>query len=140
MFERYLAKQMTPQTIGSGIRSFRHDSDFGVVERQDFRGFFTLREILSISKLRNGANGRPFSTNELFGGELIYKALIHGAPLMHIASDIFVIFDGETVEEIVNIERLIEVFPRGLPRNRRQAVTWLSYVTWLAKEKYGYKR
>lgn len=143
MFEKYLSKRMTGLEICRDFVSHRQQSLYGEVERQDFRDLLTLTEILSLSKVRNGANGRQYRIDEMFKGERLYKALIHGATVMHISGDIFSIVDGNPrspLEEPVNLKIIEEVFPRGLPRTRRHMVTWLHYISWAAREKYGYRR
>lgn len=136
-FGRYLRYRMKGEDVA---RSFVGTGDGGCVTFNDFRNYFWLSEILSLYKKRNGRNGKQYRIVDLFGNEMIYIGLLNGANVFHEFGDVFHVDWNFLNTKFTNLDRLAEVFPNGLPKNRREVKKWYNYITWLAHEKYGKKR
>ncbi|RTL01371.1 MAG: hypothetical protein EKK57_04855 [Proteobacteria bacterium] len=110
------------------VDSFRwnHQFNFGPLVTNDV--------IKSLFRKRNNTRGGQYRIVDLLSKEWLFyfSILFDGAISMNINEQ----FYRNGTEIKVNTIYLRTIFPSGLPQTQKQMVSWLSYMGWLAYQKF----
>lgn len=108
--------------------------DFRQFNQTQFAAMLTPEVLQTLFRKRNTNNGKQYRIVDLFKDEWIfYFSLFFDGDLVTDRHSNFYI-QRQPVE--VNPRWLYTVFPSGLPQTERQLRSWISYVGWLASERF----
>lgn len=108
--------------------------DFRQSNQTRFAPLITNDVLKTLFRKRNNAHGGQYAIIDLFKKEWVfYYALFFDSDLVLSKKDTF-LFNRERLK--VNVRYLQTMFPAGLPQTEKQLASWLSYIGWLAYQKF----
>lgn len=108
--------------------------DFRQYNQVGFTQLLTPEVVKTLFRKRNNAHGGQYMIIDLFKKEFIfYYSLFFDGDLILSSKNVF--YRNRSPIK-VNVRYLQTMFPSGLPQTDKQLTSWLSYIGWLAYQKF----
>lgn len=108
--------------------------DFRQYNQAGFTPLLTPEVIKTLFRKRNNTRGGQYAIIDLFKKEFVfYYSLLFDDDSIFTHKDAF--YRNRTPIK-VNVRYLRTMFPAGLPQTDKQLASWLSYIGWLASQKF----
>lgn len=116
------------------VDDFRQYNQARFMQLSRFMQLLTPEVIKSLFRKRNNAHGGQYAIVDLFKKEFVfYYSLFFDCDLLISSKDVF--YRNRSPIK-VNVRYLQTMFPAGLPQTEKQLASWLSYIGWVASQKF----